>query len=102
MRLFILFYLLFIGLILSESPIRNFREAKTVLKEYYKEGSTEFYCGCKFTKDQDSKRGKYIVQRDSCGLSPRKNEYRSQAIEWEHVVPAHAFGNSLSCWREFI
>jgi deoxyribonuclease-1 len=88
------------GIIFADSSIRNFREAKNALKEYYKEGATEFYCGCKFIRDQDSKRGKFIVQKDSCGISTRKNEYRSQAIEWEHVVPAHAFGNTLPCWRE--
>ncbi|MCC5814245.1 MAG: endonuclease [Leptospira sp.] len=33
-------------------------------------------------------------------MRPRKNTERSQRIEWEHVVSAHAFGNTLPCWRQ--
>ncbi|MFO7529536.1 MAG: alpha/beta fold hydrolase [Marinobacter sp.] len=36
----------------------------------------------------------------ACGYVPRKNNKRSQSIEWEHVVPAHALGQSRQCWRE--
>lgn len=33
---------------------------------------------------------------------PRKNQKRGKYIEWEHVVPAWAFGNTRKCWREEI
>ena len=52
-----------------------------------------FYCGCRFSK-------KKRVDLASCGYQWRKNKKRAQRVEWEHVVPAEAFGRSLRVWRE--
>ncbi len=40
------------------------------------------------------------IDREACGLEARKNETRSDRVEWEHVVPASWFGRDRSCWTE--
>ena len=74
-------------------PIRNFSEAKRLAAEVYVDHKETFYCGCGF----DAKKR---VDAGSCGYVPRKKSKRLQRIEWEHIVPAHALGQSRQCWRE--
>ncbi len=78
----------------TERPVRNFEEAKKLLMEkvYYDHRET-FYCGCSF---DEHKR----IDLASCGYVPRKDPKRASRLEWEHVVPAHAFGQSFIEWRE--
>jgi deoxyribonuclease-1 len=73
--------------------IRTFSEAKRLASEVYLDRKETFYCGCDFDE-------KKRVDSASCGYLPRKNNKRAQRIEWEHVVPAHALGQSRQCWRE--
>lgn len=73
--------------------IRNFSEAKRFAAEVYVDRKETFYCGCGF----DAKKR---VDSTLCGYEPRKNNKRSQRIEWEHIVPAHVLGQSRQCWRE--
>ena len=40
------------------------------------------------------------VDFTSCGYMPQKDNKRAHRIEWEHVVPAEAFGQSFKEWRE--
>lgn len=75
------------------NPIRNFSEAKRLAAEVYHDHRQEFYCGCRYDEKKQ-------VDAASCGYTPRKNTQRGQRIEWEHVVPAYALGNTLQCWRE--
>jgi deoxyribonuclease-1 len=72
--------------------ISNFKEAKKVLPQIFKDEAVTLYCGCKFT-------GKKI-DLNSCGYKVYKNQKRALRLEWEHVVPAHAFGQSFREWRE--
>jgi endonuclease I len=53
-----------------------------------------FYCGCDYSD-------KKVVDNKKCGFQ-HNNKYvsRSKKIEWEHVVPAEAFGKSFIEWRE--
>jgi len=51
-----------------------------------------FYCGC----DYQGKK----TNLASCGYTPRKNRDRANRIEWEHIVPAQAFGRSFKQWSE--
>ncbi|WP_026879453.1 endonuclease [Ignatzschineria larvae DSM 13226] len=76
---------------------QNFNKAKTELIKIYKAHpeQKEFYCGCDFS--WEGRKG--IVDLKSCGYKVRKNEVRANRIEWEHVMPAHAFGNQLQCWQ---
>lgn len=76
----------------SKAPIDDFEQAKRALAKIYSGDHTEFYCGCPF-------RGK-TVDIDRCGYRPKKDARRARRIEWEHVVPAQAFGQSFKEWRE--
>ncbi|MBM66169.1 MAG: endonuclease I [Myxococcales bacterium] len=59
----------------------------------FRDQRTSFYCGCSFEAD-----GR--IDWASCGYIPRANSKRARRIEWEHVVPAHAFGQSFPEWRQ--
>jgi len=73
--------------------ISSFKQAKKIANKLYQNRQTTFYCGCKYTNKKQIKRGE-------CGYVPRKNKKRGKRIEWEHIVPAHAFGHVRQCWRE--
>ena len=75
--------------------IRNFSEARRLVYEVHVDRKETFYCGCGYN-------AKKRVDPSVCGYEPRKNNKRSQRIEWEHIVPAHALGQSRQCWREAI
>lgn len=77
---------------------QTFNQAKSRLIELYKAHpeQKEFYCGCDFS--WQGKRGE--VDLASCGYQIRKNAERANRIEWEHVMPAYAFGNQLQCWQK--
>lgn len=77
----------------QNQKIQNFNKAKKVLWGLH-EGlnSRTLYCDCKYT-------GR-LVDHDSCGYKPKRNNERAKRVEWEHVVPAHAFGQSFKEWRE--
>ena len=67
---------------------------KRLLNQVYYDHRETFYCGCPFRMDK-----KVIFQADK--FSPdTKYSNRATRIEWEHVVPAHAFGQSFKEWRE--
>lgn len=68
------------------------RAKKLLLKEVYYDHRETFYCGCPF----DVK--KRLIPSDR--YTPKRNTKRSETIEWEHVVPAEAFGRSFSEWRD--
>lgn len=71
----------------------SFPKVKKHLAEIYADRRETFYCGCSF--DENGK-----VDRDRCGYVPASEGARAQRMEWEHVVPAHAFGQSFPSWRE--
>lgn len=71
---------------------QSFSKAKKYMMAVYDGQRETFYCGCVFDE-----RGK--VQREACGYVPMRESKRSKRIEWEHVVPAHAFGQSFEAWR---
>lgn len=85
----------FILLLVSLSTfagINNFREAKKALPLVFKGHNTTLYCGCSYTNK--------TVDLKSCGYLPQKDFKRAQRIEWEHIVPAHAFGQAFVEWRD--
>lgn len=85
---FALFFYSFTAL----AEIKSFREAKKVLPQIFQDHKTTLYCGCKYTKK--------TADLKSCGYLPQKDFKRAQRIEWEHIVPAHAFGQAFVEWRE--
>lgn len=81
----------------QQNPYRNstvpsFNRAKKLLvtKVYFDQDRT-FYCKAKF-------KGGAIV--DLNGYQPQKDPKRARRLEWEHVVPASAFGMSFKSWRD--
>lgn len=76
----------------GNQKIRSFQEAKRLLPALHEAHPKTIYCGCSY-------RGK-TVDLKSCGYKPKKDRARAQRLEWEHVVPAEAFGQSFPEWRE--
>jgi deoxyribonuclease I len=72
--------------------VTSFDMAKRLLPKIFKDHEVTFYCGCTY-------KGKK-VNLDSCGYTDRKNRSRAERLEWEHVVPAHAFGQNLTSWKK--
>ena len=79
----------------SAEPL-NFRKAKKALAKMYQgQHQTSFYCGCDFNYQGK----KLIPDLNSCGYQVRKQQKRASRIEWEHIVPAWAFGHQRQCWQ---
>ncbi len=80
---------------LAASP-QSFSQAKRMAADLYSDHNRSFYCDCSYRR-----RGKKLVpDLSSCGYQPRKEKKRASRIEWEHVVPAWAFGHQLQCWQQ--
>ena len=86
------FILLFSQTFSQNTQKSSFSESKEYLLEIYKKRPVTLYCGCTFK----GKEPNFL----SCGYIPKKNNKRANRVEWEHVVPAHAFGKSFSEWRK--
>ena len=70
---------------------QSFSQAKKLLmQQVYYDHRITFYCGCGF----DAKNN--ITETN--GYVPLKQWKRAKRLEWEHVVPAHAFGHNLKEW----
>jgi deoxyribonuclease-1 len=77
-----------------ETP-KTFDAAKrAALSKIYADVTQEFYCACGFDHDDKS------VDPSQCGYAPRNENARAHRIEWEHIVPAHAFGHFRACWTD--
>lgn len=72
--------------------MKDFREAKRVAVELHAKRGTTLYCRCRYVGKQ--------VDWASCDYRPARDSVRAKRIEWEHVVPAEAFGQSFIEWRE--
>ena len=71
--------------------IKRFSKSKKLLPKIYKGHEVTIYCGCKYKGKKPNFK--------SCGYKPKKDNKRANRIEWEHIVPAHAFGHSFKEWR---
>jgi deoxyribonuclease I len=75
----------------GNTTIHSFSKAKKILlKPVYPDHKITFYCGCPFTDD------KRIVPSES--YTPKKEGTRSRRTEWEHIVPASAYGQKFPEW----
>ena len=81
----------------AQSPAR-FATAKALLAGIHEEIGhlRTLYCGCPYARKG---RSGGDIDREACGLAARKNEKRSDRVEWEHVVPASWFGRHRPCWK---
>ncbi|MDB5220552.1 MAG: Endonuclease [Myxococcaceae bacterium] len=79
--------------------IRGFDEAKKEAGRIYAAAGQriDLYCGCTFAVEP----GKGMrVDLAACGYVPARDAARAERIEWEHAVPAAAFGHTFAEWRE--
>jgi deoxyribonuclease I len=81
----------------AQEPPRTFKQAKSLLAQIHEDLGllTTFYCGCPYVRKG---RSGGDIDREACGLKARKNEMRSDRVEWEHVVPASWIGRGRACW----
>jgi len=79
--------------------IRVFDEAKKELGKIYAAAGQriDLYCGCTFLAEPGHG---MRVDLTACGYTPARDAARAQRIEWEHAVPASAFGHTFTEWRE--
>lgn len=70
----------------------TFQSAKDAAKKIFHDHRITFYCECAY--DQNNR-----VDARGCGYTPRKNAARGKRVEWEHIVPAQAFGAHRKCWK---
>ncbi|MFK0571915.1 endonuclease [Endozoicomonas sp.] len=86
----------FFSSVLYGSPPTSFYSAKREAAKIYDKNLVSFYCGCPIKKV-----GKKLVpDLEACGYTIRKQKTRASRIEWEHVMPAWAFGHQLQCWQQ--
>ena len=78
--------------------IRVFDDAKKDLGRLYVQASqhTDLYCGCPFATEGRAMH----VDLDACGYVAARDRTRASRIEWEHAVPAAAFGHTFTEWRD--
>ncbi|PJE79333.1 Extracellular deoxyribonuclease [invertebrate metagenome] len=74
----------------------SFSQAKRIAVHLYSTHPETFYCGCTIKTIEK----KQIPDLASCGYEVRKQPHRAERIEWEHIVPAWAFGHQLQCWQK--
>ena len=72
--------------------IQSFSQAKKLMRQVFAGHERTFYCDCAYQGN--------AVDLDSCGYHPKKTPKRARQMEWEHVVPAEAFGQSFPEWRD--
>lgn len=83
---------------------RGFEQAKMILRTAVYHDQTnngDFYCGCNWTwNSRKNSGGRTDLQ--SCGYEARSPSQlsRAQRIEWEHIMPAHSFGQHRQCWKD--
>lgn len=90
----------------NESTL-SFQSAKQRLEHLLAEAQQEvtFYCGCTYRVRGISPSTGHLetrtaIDRRSCGYAPRRVNERAERLEWEHVVPAYAFGHRRAAWIE--
>jgi deoxyribonuclease-1 len=79
----------------GNTTIESFNKAKRLMMAIHAEAGQfiTFYCSSTFDE-------KKRLDHSESGYSPKKGWNRAHYLEWEHVVPAHAFGQSFVEWRD--
>jgi len=76
----------------GNTSIQSFNKAKKILlRDVYRDHRQTFYAGSDFNDK------KQVFHTN--GYRPKKQGKRASRLEWEHIVPAHAFGQSFPEWR---
>jgi deoxyribonuclease-1 len=80
------------GAVAGNTTIQSFSQAKKLMRQVFAGHERTFYCDCAYDGT--------TVDVQSCGYQPQKASKRARQLEWEHVVPAEAFGQSFPEWRD--
>jgi deoxyribonuclease-1 len=81
----------------GNSSNESFAKSKRYLLKMHitEDQMTTFYCGSTFN-------GKKQVSHDTSGYKPATSDTAREArVEWEHVVPAYAFGITFPYWVDY-
>lgn len=90
---------------ISHQGPTNYAEARAELHHLYyinsqgpyaEESNRTLYCGCPIV--YKNKKAAFPLL-SACNYLLRHNIERATRIEWEHMMPAHAFGSRLACWK---
>lgn len=98
-----LLFLLILAVAGNSLADTSFRKSKVTLsKKIYHDYKRSFYCECDFSLQPklNGKGDRLTPDWKSCGYKPRKQAKRASRIEWEHVMPAHHFGQHMACWKK--
>lgn len=77
----------------TQSPT-SFEQAKHIAGELFANHAVTLYCQCQYSSSQKE------IDLGSCNMSAAGDIKRAHKMEWEHIMPAHQFGQHLKCWRE--
>lgn len=74
----------------------SFEKSKDILlNDIYKNSQITFYSNCNYNDDK-------TINFTTCNFETSwKYSNRTNKIEWEHIVPAHAFWQSFIEWRDW-
>lgn len=76
----------------QNKQIKSFQQAKVENRNIYGNENLTFYCRCPYQANS--------IKSKRCKVETKKFTKRKSRLEWEHIVPAHAFGHSFKQWRE--
>lgn len=88
-----------VSLSVAAAPL-TFDQAKTELRKqvFHDQNSAgDLYCGCNW---QWQGRSGGSMDLAGCGYRVRAQSLRAERLEWEHVMPAWAFGHQRQCWQQ--
>ncbi len=73
--------------------IESFSSSKRNLMKIHADRPRTFYCGCGFEPSKS-------IDLRECKYEIRSNKSRASRVEFEHVVPASAFGHQIDAWTK--
>lgn len=76
----------------GNTSIKDFQQAKSLLRQFYSHYPQTFYCGCSFIDRS--------IETHSCDFKTKSYSKRSYHIEWEHIIPASYLGKNLTPWKK--
>lgn len=72
----------------------NFGSAKKAARAIYADHPVSFYCGYHINWTHGTS-----GVLDMPGYKVRKDPVRARRVEYEHIMPAHNFGQHMQCWK---
>lgn len=101
MRILLIALVIGFSAIVDAAP-STFEQAKVMMRQHvYADRNInkggDLYCGCDW--EWVGRSGGRIIP-ESCGYEVRAQPHRGARTEWEHALPASAFGRQRQCWQD--